>query len=501
MENSKNILSIDVSSRKVKVGLVSDKLELKSVSAQEYEIINEDVDGFAKRLDMNSIWKKIKDGIKEVLKKDKSNSIIGISSCGQRVATIFLDSKGNEIYGGPNTDIRGIDSAYLIEDEFSEEELFHITAHSPSLMFTLARLLWFQEERKDKFEKINKILMLDDWIDYKLTGLSYTDYTSIGESQLFDIKKKNWSIEIIDRFNLNSEIFPEIIDSGAIIGNLRSELMQEFGLTKEKIPIIKGCGDTQANLIGMGAIEPNQIGISLGTTAPVNLVVNEPIIDPNLNFWTAYHAVKGNWLIEANAGGTGRAYDWFKDTFFPYIQGDINEIINKFLSRVTPGAGSTFTYLGPELMAVKDQTSIKRGVFVFQPPSMIEEELPKLENFARSVIEGICFGILENYIALQKFSKSTLTTFCAGGMSKSKEFCQILANILNTQLKVPYTRDSAFIGTTINTLIGLNHYPDHKKICNELMKFETFDIDPSISAEYKSIFTQWKHLKNKLDHL
>ncbi|MBY8990134.1 MAG: FGGY-family carbohydrate kinase [Candidatus Lokiarchaeota archaeon] len=501
MVYSDKILSIDFSSRKVKVAIVSDKLELESVSTQEYEIIDEDIDGFAKRFEMDKIWNKIKVGIKNVIKENKPDRIIGISSCAQRIATVFLDKKGMEIYGGPNTDLRGIDSAYLIEDEYSEEELFTITAHSPSLMFTLARLLWFREEEKNKYDDIGKILMLDDWIGYKLSGLSFTDYTSIGASQLFDIKKNKWSMEIIENFNINPQILPEITDSGMIIGDLKSDLRREFNLKQEKIPIIKGCGDTQANLLGMGAVEPGVIGISLGTTAPVNLVVNKPLIDPNLNFWTECHVKKGTWLIEANAGGTGRAYDWFKDTFVRDSQGDVNEIINNYLSNIEPGAGSTFAYLGPELMAVKDQTSIKRGVFVFQPPSMIGEELPKLEHFARSVIEGICFGILENYLALQQFSPSKPITFCGGGMSKSKEFCKILANILNTELTVPYTKESAFIGNAINTLLGLNLYSDYKKIYDDLMKFEIFSADQSISKEYQSIFTQWKNLKNKIDQL
>lgn len=501
MANSDKILSIDISSKKVKVAIVSDKLELESVSTQEYEIFDEDINGFAKRFEMDSIWNKIKIGIQNVIKENKPNKIIGISSCGQRIASVFLDKNGMEIYGGPNTDLRGIDSAYLIEDEYSEEELFNITAHSPSLMFTLARLLWFREEEKNRYDNIGKILMLDDWIGYKLSGLSYTDYTSIGVSQLFDIRKNKWSMEIIEKFNINPQILPEIIESGKIIGELKSNLMREFNLKQEKISIIKGCGDTQANLLGMGAVEPGHIGISLGTTAPVNLIVNKPLTDSNLNFWTECHVIKGTWVIEANAGGTGRAYDWFKDTFVSNSQGDVNETINDFLSDIKPGAGSTFTYLGPELMAVKDQTSIKRGVFVFQPPSMIGEELPKLEDFARSVIEGICFGILENYLALQQFTPSKPLTFCGGGMSKSEEFCKILANILNTDIKVPYIKDSAFIGTAINTTLGLNLYSDLKKIYDEFMKFEIIKVDPSISEEYQSIFTQWKNLKNKVDHL
>ena len=145
-------------------------------------------------------------------------------------------------------------------------------------------------------------------------------------------------------------------------------------------------GQTQVafgiKLLGMGVIEIGSIGISLGTTAPINLVVDKPIIDSTLNFWTGCHVIQNQWLIEANTGGTGRAYDWFKNAFISSAEGDANEKMNELISKSKPGLSSTYAFLGPELMALKDQTSIKRGVFIFPPPSMIGEELPRLENFA-----------------------------------------------------------------------------------------------------------------------
>ncbi len=501
MGNANKIISIDISSKKVKVALVSEKLEIDALSIQGYDVIDEDVDGFAKHFDMDQIWNKVKSGIKNVIQQGKPENIVGISSCGQRMGTVFLDKQGNEIYGGPNTDIRGIDSAYLIEDEFSDEELFNITAHSPSLMFSLARLLWYQEEEEEIYHGIGKVLMLDDWIVFKLTGEYYTDYTSICESQLFDIKNKIWSSKIIEAFDIDTDILPEIISTGTIAGNVKTELIGQFGLPNKEVPVIKGCGDTQANLLGMGAIELGNIGISLGTTAPVHLIIDKPIIDSNLNFWTECHIIKDKWLIEANTGGTGRAYDWFKDAFISASEENPDKIMNEYLSRGKPGSNSTFAFIGPELMAVKDQTSIKRGVFVFSPPSMVGEELPKLENFARSAIEDICFGILENFQALKPFTQTKIELFCSGGMSKSKEFCSILANILNKEIKVPKVRDSAFIGNAMNVLIGLNLYSDYKKIIDELMNFDVVPFDSSISEEYKGIYSQWKNLKNKIDDL
>jgi len=500
MGNSDKILSVDISSEKVKVGIISDKLELETVSIQEYDTIDEDINGFAKRLDMEDIWNKVKLGIKNVIKENKPENIIGISSCGQRMATVFLDKQGNEIYGGPNTDMRGIDSAYLIEDEFSEEELFNITAHSPFLMFTLARLLWFKEEKEDQYEDIGKILMLDDWIVYKFTGEFYTDYTSLGESLLFDVRKKRWSLKIIEAFDINPEMLPEIVEPGTFIGELTPVLMNEFGI-KQKVSVLKGCGDTQANLLGMGAIENGNIGISLGTTAPIHLVVDKPIIDPNLNFWTECHVIKDKWLIEASTGGTGRAYDWFKNAFISDSKRDQNDIMDEFLRKSIPGARSTYAFLGPELMAIKDQTSIKRGVFIFSPPSMIGEELPKLENFAQSAIEGICFGILENFQALHQFTQIETKIYCSGGMAKSYEFCKILANVLDQEMSVPQFKDSAFIGCAINALMGLELYQDYKSIIENLIKFEKFSIESQISNDYKKIFQEWKNLKKKISQL
>ncbi|MFW9826961.1 MAG: FGGY family carbohydrate kinase [Candidatus Thorarchaeota archaeon] len=501
MRNSNKILSIDISSKKVKIGIISEKLELESTSVQNYDIIDEDIDGFAKRFNMDEIWNKVKLGIKSVLKDNKPRNIIGVSSCGQRMATVFLDKQGKEIYGGPNIDMRGIDSAYLIEEEFTEEELFNITAHSPFLMFTLARLLWFKEEKEDQYKKIGKLLMLDDWIVYKLTGNFYSDYTSLGESLLFDISKKNWSSEIIEAFDINPDIFPDIVCPSTYVGDLKPTLIKEFDINQNLVPILKGCGDTHANLLGMGVIEAGNIGISLGTTAPIHLVVDKPLIDPNLNFWTNCHIIKDKWLIEANTGGTGRVYDWFKSTFIHSSDRDANEIMNEYMTKNLPGAGSTFAFLGPELMAIKDQTSIKRGVFIFTPPSMISEELPKVENFAQSTIEGICFGILENFLALHNFTQSEIKTFSSGGMAKSHEFCKILANILNQEINVPKHKDSAFIGCAMNVLLGLNLYQDYRTIINNLIEFEKYKVDTQISNKYMKIYKEWKNLKNQVNQL
>jgi autoinducer 2 (AI-2) kinase len=504
MEKNENlILVIDFSSNFVKVGLVSESLKLVHFNSQNINIINEGIDGLVKSFNMEDIWNKIVNGINQVLIKIKNQNtkILGISTCAQRIASVFLDEKGDVVYGGPNIDVRGIDSAYLIDDEFSEKDLFEITGHSPSLLFCLARLLWFREEEEETYAKINKVLMLDDWLVYRLSGIYVSDFSSAAESQLLDVKKKEWSSEIIHTFDFNPDLFPDIVESGTLVGELKPELAKKFNFNQNNIPIVKAGGDTQATLLGMGVIEEGDIGISLGTTAPLHLVVDKPIIDPANNYWTSCHSVQGKWLLEGNAGNTGASYNWFKKSFLSNSEENPDFLMDTYLKLSPPGALSTYAYLGPENMNIKNQTSIKRGVFAFQPPMMISEELPKIEDFGRSVLENIAFGILENYNALNNYTDLDTKSFCAGGMAKSEEFSKLLANVLDSEISIPLVKDSAFIGVAMNTLKALDIYSDYKVMVKDLITYEKIKSNPSISEKYKSIYLEWKNLKNKIDNL
>ena len=63
------ILVIDISSKSIKIGLVNaSNLETETWKSNNHIIIDEDMDGFAKHFDMDDLWKKITDGMNEVLK-------------------------------------------------------------------------------------------------------------------------------------------------------------------------------------------------------------------------------------------------------------------------------------------------------------------------------------------------------------------------------------------------------------------------------------------------
>ncbi len=499
MSKEDGILCIDVSSQKIKVAIVSENCDIIAIAEKNFFFKNDDIEGFAKSYNTDEIWNILMSCIKDVIRKSKINpmNILGITSCTQRQACVFLSDEGEVIYAGPNCDIRGIDSQYLIDDEFEEEELFNITGHNPPLIFPLARLLWFQEEREDLFEKIGKVLLFDDWIVYKLTDIFCTDPTSAAESLIFDVSKSKWSDKIIDTFDFNRDLFPEIIQVSDIVGDLKTDIAKKFNLPKS-IPVVKTGADTQASLIGTACIEDNQIGITIGTTAPLYLVVNSPRLDPNLNMWTTLHAIKDKWLIESNTGMTGKIYDWYKDSFLSGLSNDLDSITEKYLLETEPGANSTLAFLGPERMDINSQTNIKPGVFILPTPGSISEILSDRKNFLRAIFENIGFGILENLIQILNFEGNHKEIFFSGGLANSKSFNQILSNILNKELYLPNIKESAFSGEAINVLIGLEYYQNYRNAINKLVKLTKISPDEDIALKYEKIYHRWSRIKKQL---
>ena len=79
-------------------------------SYKKWSYFTPDDDEFKKEFIPNDFFKILCSQTRILLKKYKinPNDVIGISSACMRHSYVFLDKNGNELYGGPNTDTRGL---------------------------------------------------------------------------------------------------------------------------------------------------------------------------------------------------------------------------------------------------------------------------------------------------------------------------------------------------------------------------------------------------------
>ncbi|HIH97586.1 MAG TPA: hypothetical protein HA346_01045 [Thermoplasmata archaeon] len=468
-----------------------------------------EVEPLGMEFDPALFWNILSDTIKEAMKagdipKDK---IIGISATSQREGLVFLDTNGGELYAGPNMDMRGVLTQGIIEEELGDA-LYKITGQGPPFFSAATKLLWFKEEKPEVYVKISRMLMLSDWILFKLTGEYAAEPSNASSSLVFDIHKCKWSDEIIEKLELSGHIFPKMHQASEQIGTVTKEASEKCNLV-EGTPVIIGGADTQSSLVGSGAIKDGDVGIVAGSNTQIQMVVPSPIIDSKERIWTSCHLLHGKWVLESNAGMTGLIYKWLKDNILSYgssMKGTAvtYEQMDELASQVPPGSCDAYASLGADIMNVQQMHVVRPGIFLFPPPANPLTAVPVgMSHLIRATIENLTFVTKGNMTQVEDISNRKVEgARMNGGMAKSKLWPRILADVLDIPISIPKVKEGASLGCAICVAIGVGKYKDYDEAIKSMVKFEKIiEPDKVIHEKYNSHYERWKKLYNEITEL
>lgn len=143
---------------------------------------------------------------------------------------------------------------------------------------TLFQLETYRLLDPEGYEKIDKIVMVPDFINYLLTGKIYGEKTICSTTQMFDLHKLDWNYELIEELGLDRSIFPPMIDHFTVIGSTKDSLIEE--LKETDLPVISiPSHDTASAIYASGAYEdPDTLFLSSGTWLLLGCVTDGPMI-------------------------------------------------------------------------------------------------------------------------------------------------------------------------------------------------------------------------------
>ena len=162
----------------------------------------------------------------------------------------------------------------------------------------------------------------------KIAGLkadqAYIDHTYIHFSGFSDAQKTSWSKELCERFGLDMDKLPKIIDPCDIVGEVSDDSAKEFGLAPVR-SIAAGAGDTAANALGAGIVRSGMLFDVAGTAAVLAGCTDKFVADTkNRALLTMRSVIPGLWNPLAYIGGGELVLRWFRDQFFNTIHGKSN---------------------------------------------------------------------------------------------------------------------------------------------------------------------------------
>jgi len=421
-------------------------------------------------------------------------AVRGIATTSQREGCVFLDADRREVYAGPNLDARAFREALDVLATIGADRLYRITGHSAPFIFPLARYLWY---RGQGGPAVAHILMINDWMTWRLSGVLCAEPSNAAESMLFDLEARTWSPEILDTFDIPASLLPELRRSGDRVGSLTHTAATATGLLAGT-PVFVGGADTQCSLLGAGAIEAGQMAATLGTTTPVQLVRSEPTFDPAANLWAGCHTVIDRWVLESNAGDTGDAYLWLLDL----VSGGAPRSRLYALGEELAAGGfapQSMVFAGPTIFDLAKMRLRRPGGWLFPFPAM--QVRPDRRTLVRSFIESIGYAIRANLEQLANVARITpQELILSGGMSRSTTIVQAIADVTGLPLRITRQPESAALGGAILMAMEDDGGDVRSTVQRMVHHLEALP-DAERHAAYEAPYRQWRVLHDQLDDM
>ena len=425
-------------------------------------------------------------------------SIVGLGVASQRHGLVLLDAGGNAMYAGPNKDQRAAFQGGLV-DELVGDDLWDLTGHGPGLLTWWARLLWMKEDAPQLFPRVKSACGIADWLSYRLTGELTINSALAVDSGVSAYDTGRPAEAIADKLGFDISMFPPSGKPGVAVGDLCRNSADELGL-RPGIPVVNAGPDTQVALVGMGVVEPGRAGIATGWSTPVQYVTDRPTPDPTRTLWTGRHVVEERWVVEGNSGVMGGAYDWLISTIRG--PGDSTATMARLdaeAGRVEPGARGVAAHLGPSLVQY-DEVGLKPGGLLFPVPLAFES--PDGPKIARAALESFAFALRSILDRIRDSTGSIESVSIGGGLTQSKTFLQVLANVIGPPLYVSASPEVTALGTITLAAAATGDGPG----LEEGLRARRGDLrqlhpTPTLAEEYRHLFDAWVSRERKLAEL
>lgn len=448
---------------------------------------------------INTIRTCIQEAIIKFIQKGLSTSDIkAIGITNQRETTVVWDkTTGTPVHNA----IVWLDArtkstvAELVENTpTKDKQYFQSKCGLPiSTYFSGVKLKWLldnSEEVKYVYNKGDLLFgTIDSWILYNLTGgtdggVHLTDVTNASRTMLMNLKTLNWDEELLEFFNVNSSILPNICSSSEVYGHM-------FDGPLKGIPISGILGDQQAAVVGQRCFKPGEGKNTYGTGCFMLFNTGDsPVISKNgLLTTVAYQLgkeVAPVYALEGSVAIAGAAIKWLRDNL--NIIKEANDI-NILASNVENNGGVYFVPAFSGLFAPYWRDDA-RGTIVGLT------QYATKNHIARATLEAICFQSKEVLDAMNSDSGHKLVSLKVdGGMTNSDLGMQIQSDLLGINVERPSMRETTALGAALAAGLAVKLW----ETLDDFQPGHKSDVFSSTigNEEREKSFSKWKRAVQK----
>jgi gluconokinase len=216
-----------------------------------------------------------------------------------------------------------------------------------------------------------------------------------------------------------------------------------------------GANDGVLSNLGVDAIGPGEMAITIGTSGAMRTIVERPVTDPDGRTF-CYALTDRHWAIGGPVNNGGIVLRWMRDKLCSaecetaqHRQIDAYELLTGMAEQVGPGAeGLLFhPYLTGERAPFWDANL--RGSFFGLGMHHRKEHL------IRAILEGVVYNLYSILPIVEELVGPMRSIKATGGFARSPLWRQILADVFDQEVIVPESFESSCLGAAVLGLYAL----------------------------------------------
>jgi sugar (pentulose or hexulose) kinase len=400
------------------------------------------------------------------MEQSTRQDIIAISSTSQREGIVPVDRSfqplGNMIIW---LDGRTNQEGDEIVEKLGEQAIYDITGLVANPAWSLSKILWMRKNTPDNYQNAYKFLQAEDYVLSRLSGKAVTELSIASRTCLLDVVRRRWSRKILDDFDIHIDKLPELMEPGSLIGTITADVSHELGLP-EAVKVYAGAGDQQAAALGVGALEEGMVSIGIGTSSALSMTLDNPVKPKHHKIILNCAALPGKWEYEPPIWNTGGLVKWFVED----VMEDDSAYERLLSGAALVPAGSEGLIAMPYFSGAGSprwNPELKGG---FYGLGLHHKQV----HLLRALMESIAFEIKFNINSIRASGISLKKVILSGGASRNKPLCQIVADVLQSEVDVFVETEASSWGVFL-------------LVKNEIQKDQSGDSDIHI-PEYLSFY-------------
>jgi len=364
-----------------------------------------------------------------------------------------------------------------------EKQMFTETGMRPMVINSIYRIMWMQQNRPEIMEKAVKWLLIEDYVNYKLSGVMVTDFSMGSTFSAMNQATHTWSEKIISTLKLPAHIFPTPTQSGTVLGKVLPSVCTETGLTGDELVVLGGhdyiCAALAAGIRSGGDL------MDINGTWEM-LVKGMTKVDTTYSdsyYYVESHVARNLWC-SISSTVSGDMMEWLKDNYGTPNDNKAWENLMAEAESSVPGShGCTFLpHFSGSNAPQMEPTSL--GAYIGMNNQVSRADI------IRSTVEGLTYKTRELLEAMTVNSKDTLAVIKAtGGAIKNRFWMQTKADILGVPVETPELYEATPLGAAMLAGIGTGLYRNEEEAVKAVYKSgSTYEPDMKKHEQYTDYY-------------